>query len=166
MRINNFIRKVFLLFIFTFIFSCGGGENSEAKFTGRDLDLFAQDNAYLGILRPDGTTVYTRSSSFILDVYGSIVTSEGFYLSPQITIPTDADSITIDGEGTVSVTIPSSSEPLIVGTLLAFRFSDPSSLQLVSGGYFEETATSGTAAIEIFSPKDFGPVILQGYLEQ
>jgi flagellar basal-body rod protein FlgG len=45
---------------------------------------------------PDGSTAYTRDGSFQMDSQGQLVTSSGFVIQPAITIPANAQSITVD----------------------------------------------------------------------
>ena len=55
--------------------------------TDNALDLAAQGSGFFQILLPDGTTGYTRDGSFQKDNQGQIVTSDGYPLQPNITIP-------------------------------------------------------------------------------
>ena len=50
---------------------------------------------------PDGTTAYTRDGSFQVDAQGQLVTTNGFTVQPGITIPANAQSVTIAADGTV-----------------------------------------------------------------
>ena len=55
---------------------------------------------------PDGTTGYTRDGSFQVDAQGQLVTNNGYTVQPGITIPANAQSVTIGNDGTVSVAVP------------------------------------------------------------
>ena len=78
---------------------------------GGSLNVAIEGRGFFQILLPNGNTAYTRDGGFQLDNQGQIVTSLGFTLQPTITIPADAHTITIGGDGTVSVTQPTSSTP-------------------------------------------------------
>ncbi|HKJ77075.1 MAG TPA: flagellar hook-basal body complex protein, partial [Gammaproteobacteria bacterium] len=90
-----------------------------------------------------GSMGYTRDGSFHLDSQGQLVTSNGYQVQPGITIPEDAQSITIGEDGTVSVLQPGDSAPTQVGTLQLADFVNPAGLQPVGGNLFMETASSG-----------------------
>src|SRR6202034_990739 len=74
--------------------------------TDNPLDLVIQGNGFFQVLLPTGTLAYTRDGSFQLNSTGSIVTSNGDLVQPQITIPANAQSVTIATDGTVTYTTP------------------------------------------------------------
>src|SRR5262249_44454328 len=63
--------------------------------TGNQFDLAINGGGFFQVQMPDGTTAYTRDGTFHTDANGGIVTSNGFPLSPAITIPAAAQSVTI-----------------------------------------------------------------------
>src|SRR3954468_3483674 len=67
------------------------------------LDVAINGQGFFQVQLPDGTTAYTRDGSFHQDSQGQLVTSSGYPLQPAITIPANAQSITIGRDGTVSV---------------------------------------------------------------
>src|ERR1041385_6394601 len=73
--------------------------------TDNPLDLVVQGRGFFQILQPNGELAYTRCGQFHLDKDGNIVTSTGYALQPQISIPPDAQQITIASDGTVSYTM-------------------------------------------------------------
>src|SRR5579863_3764190 len=74
--------------------------------TNNPLDVVIQGNGFFQVRRPDGTLAYTRGGSFQLDRNGTLVTSDGDPVDPQITIPSQAQAVTIASDGTVSFTQP------------------------------------------------------------
>jgi flagellar basal-body rod protein FlgG len=70
--------------------------------TGNALDMAIEGGGYFQVTMPDGRTAYTRDGNFNLSPEGTIVTSDGMPLQPQIQVPEGAESITIGGDGTVS----------------------------------------------------------------
>src|SRR5439155_3568389 len=72
--------------------------------TDNPLDVVIQGSGFFQIRRPAGDLAYTKSGSFHLNRDGQVVTSDGDLLEPPITIPQDAQSITIARDGTVSYT--------------------------------------------------------------
>ncbi|HHS94304.1 MAG TPA: flagellar hook-basal body complex protein, partial [Rhodobacterales bacterium] len=69
--------------------------------TGGDLDLAIEGAGYLEITLPSGISGYTRDGGLKRSGDGQIVTSEGFPVVPDITIPIDVRAITINGDGEV-----------------------------------------------------------------
>lgn len=132
--------------------------------TGNDKDVAIQGQGFFQVLLPDGTTAYTRDGSFQTDSQGQLVTSSGFSVQPAITIPANAQSISIGRDGTVSVTQPGSSSAVQVGTLQLSTFVNPAGLLSKGENLYTETAASGTASTN--TPGSNGAGLLsQGYVE-
>lgn len=112
--------------------------------TSNSLDVAVQGRGFLQVLMPDGTLAYTRDGSFKSDSSGQLVTSSGYLIDPAITIPEDAQSITIGSDGIVSVQIQGQASPSQVGTLQLADFINPSGLQPNGQNLFLETASSGS----------------------
>ena len=132
--------------------------------TGNAKDVAIQGNGFFQVLMPDGTTSYTRDGSFQLDSNGQLVTVSGYTVQPAITIPADAQTLTIASDGTVSVTQAGSSAPVTVGTLQLAMFVNPAGLQSLGENLYGETAASGTPRSS--APGSNGAGMLnQGYVE-
>ncbi|MBI2433649.1 MAG: flagellar basal-body rod protein FlgG, partial [Candidatus Hydrogenedentes bacterium] len=113
--------------------------------TGNALDLMIEGAGFFQVELPDGTTAYTRDGAFKLNEQGSILTADGYPLSPAINIPTDAELITVSADGNVSVRSPGNNTPQVVGTLQLVRFSNPAGLDARLGrNLLLETQASGT----------------------
>jgi flagellar basal-body rod protein FlgG len=132
--------------------------------TGNDKDVAIQGAGFFQVLLPDGTTAYTRDGSFQVDSQGQLVTSSGFSLQPAITIPANAQSISIGRDGTVSVTQPASSAQLNVGALHLATFVNPAGLESRGENLYTETAASGTANTNTPGTNGAG-LLSQGYVE-
>ena len=111
--------------------------------TGNDLDVAINGAGFIQVLLPDGTTAYTRDGSFQKDNQGQLVTSNGYPVQPNITIPADALTVTISNDGVVSVTQPGSSAVTQVGTMQVATFINVGGLQSIGENLFLETASSG-----------------------
>ncbi len=112
--------------------------------TGNSLDVAINGQGFFQIQMPDGTLAYTRDGSFQKDSTGQVVTSSGYPVSPALTIPADAVSITIGRDGVVSVKQAGATSPTQIGTIQIASFVNPSGLQSVGENFFVETASSGT----------------------
>lgn len=111
--------------------------------TDNALDMAINGNGFFQIQMPDGTLAYTRDGAFQRDSTGQIVTSSGYPVSPAITIPQDALSITISRDGIVTVTQPGQATPTEVGNIQLATFINNGGLQSVGENLYRETASSG-----------------------
>lgn len=132
--------------------------------TDNTLDVAVQGNGFLQILLPDGTTGYTRDGSFVKDNQGQIVTSDGYPLSPNITIPANALSVSIGTDGTVSITQAGSAATTQIGSIQLATFINPAGLQSMGQNLFLETAASGTPTPNTPGTNGAG-IVNQGYVE-
>jgi flagellar basal-body rod protein FlgG len=132
--------------------------------TENTLDLAINGNGFFQITQPDGTTAYTRDGAFHVDSNGQLVTSNGYALSPSITIPANTLSITIGQDGTVSVTQQGNTSPVKVGAIQLASFINPAGLESSGGNLYLETAASGTPSTNTPGTNGLG-TINQGYLE-
>lgn len=133
--------------------------------TDNSLDMAINGRGFFEILMPDGTSGYTRNGQFALDQTGQIVTSgNGYVMQPTITIPTDATSLTIGADGSVSVTQAGSSAPSIVGSIQLVDFINPMGLQPSGENLYLETFASGTPVTGVPGLSGLGS-LLSGALE-
>ncbi|MEY4504724.1 MAG: flagellar basal body rod protein, partial [Pseudomonadota bacterium] len=113
------------------------------KETGNELDLAIAGRGMFQIQLPDGTTAYTRNGSFKLDSNGTVVTSDGYPLTPQITIPADVQQISVGTDGTVSVLQPGQTNMQQVGQIQTALFVNPAGLAALGDNNYINTAASG-----------------------
>lgn len=132
--------------------------------TGGNLDMAVDGRGFFQVLRPDGSTASTRDGRFALDKQGQVVTAAGFPLQPAITIPADALTIVIGGDGAVSVTRPGSAAPTQIGTIHLADFINRDGLNAIGGNLFLPTASSGAATVGRPGTNGLG-ALNQGYLE-
>jgi len=132
--------------------------------TGNPLDLSIEGNGFFQVLLPDGTIGYTRDGSFKLSADGQLVTSDGFYLQPGITLPADATDINVSTDGIIAVLIPGESEPQEIGQIELAKFINPSGLQAIGHNLFTASVSSGEPVLGTPSLEGLGR-INQGYLE-
>jgi flagellar basal-body rod protein FlgG len=134
-----------------------------AEQTGRPLDLLIEGDGFFQVERPDGSTAYTRDGSFTLSDRGELVTNGGYRVLPGITVPSDAQGLTISAAGVVSIT-GAGGQTTEIGRLELARFVNPTGLMALGENLYAETAASGEAMTG--SPQEQGMGrILQGVLE-
>ena len=132
--------------------------------TQRPLDVAIEGDGFFQVRRPDGTTAYTRDGSFTLSDSGTLVTSGGHAVLPSITVPEDANSITIGPDGTVSVIAAGNSSPVELGRIELARFVNSCGLLSIGENQYTETPASGQPMTGSPQEDGFGRV-LQGSLE-
>ncbi|MGZ8236669.1 MAG: flagellar basal-body rod protein FlgG [Methylobacter sp.] len=132
--------------------------------TENSLDVAINGRGFLQILMPNGDINYTRDGSFKLDATGQIVTSGGLTLDPAITVPQDAESITIGTDGTVSAKLPGAAEPSVLGQIQTANFINPTGLEAIGENLYRESAASGAPIIGTPGEAEYGTLV-QGSLE-
>lgn len=132
--------------------------------TSNNKDLAINGQGFFQVLLPDGSTAYTRDGSFQVDNQGQMVTSSGFVIQPAITIPANAQSITVGRDGTVSITQPGSAAPVQVGSIQLATFINPAGLLGMGENLYVETAASGNPGTNAPGTNGAG-LIVQNYVE-
>jgi flagellar basal-body rod protein FlgG len=132
--------------------------------TGGTLDLSITGQGFFQITMPDGTLAYTRDGSFSMDQQGNVVTASGYPLSPAITIPISAQSVTVGSDGTVSITTPGSGKPTTVGQVQLANFINVEGLQPSGNNLLIESGSSGAPQTGTAGTSGLG-TLSQGSLE-
>lgn len=132
--------------------------------TGNKLDMAINGRGFFQVQLPDGTAAYTRDGSFQINAEGQLVTSNGYLLQPEITVPGNAQTVTISGDGTISAQLPNDPKPNQIGTVQLADFVNPAGLQAAGGNLFLESAASGSPQTGQPGSNGIG-MIAQGSLE-
>ena len=132
--------------------------------TTNKLDVAIKGNGFFTVTLPDGTNGYTRDGSFQVDSQGRLVTSAGYPVATGITIPANALSVSISGDGTVSAQIPGNTAPQPVGTITLANFINPPGLEPKGGNLYAETVASGTPQTGTPGLNGLGG-LMQGFVE-
>lgn len=132
--------------------------------TGNPMDVAIDGKGFLQVLMPDGSMAYTRDGELQVDSQGQLVNSSGYPIQPAVSVPTDALSVTIGADGTVSVRQPGASATTQVGALQLVDFVNPAGLQPVGGNLYIESSASGTPNTGNPGQNGLGTV-MQGFIE-
>lgn len=132
--------------------------------TNGDLDVAIDGEGYFEVTLPNGTIAFTRDGGFKRTGEGLIVTSDGYPVVPDITIPDDATSISINADGELYARFAGQVAPQLLGQFTVADFSNPKGLEAIGGNLFVETAASGAALVGVPGADGRGS-IRQGYLE-
>ncbi len=145
----------------TKVFTTGALVNTQNQF-----DVAIEGDGFLQVTLPNGELRYTRDGALRLNAVGNLVTSDGFLLSPQLTIPPQAVSVSIGSDGTVSVTNAGATNTSnVLGQLTLVRFQNPAGLSAEGRNLLAETASSGAPVIATPGQNGVG-LVRQGFLER
>ncbi|WP_347266288.1 flagellar basal-body rod protein FlgG [Paracoccus sp. (in: a-proteobacteria)] len=133
--------------------------------TNGDLDLAIDGSGYLEVTLPSGISAYTRDGSLKRSAEGQIVTSEGYPLVPDITIPEGARSISINAGGEVFAYFSDRVEPENLGQITLATFVNEKGLEATGGNLFLETTASGAPLVAAPGQEGLG-TIRAGFLEE
>ncbi len=132
--------------------------------TGGDLDFAIEGSGYFEVTLPDGRSAFTRDGALKITGDGLIVTSDGYAVAPEITIPPDARSVSVNAEGEVWAYFADRVEPELMGQFTLAAFSNPKGLEAMGSNLYLETEASGPALVADPGQDGVG-TIRQGYLE-
>ncbi len=132
--------------------------------TGNALDLMISGDGFFQVTLADGSTAYTRDGTFKLDSEGNIVTADGLYIEPPVTIPDSAIRIEVSSDGTVAVQLGSDTTLTQVGQIQLVRFQNPAGLETIGQNLMKETDASGDPIQGTPGEEGFGQ-IAQGFIE-
>jgi flagellar basal-body rod protein FlgG len=134
--------------------------------TNNPLDLVIQGRGFFQIRRPSGELAYSRAGSFHLDRDGNMVTADGNLLEPQITIPAEAQQVTIAQDGTVSYNLANQTAAQQAGQIQLANFPNPAGLNSLGGNLYAPTDASGDPTAGMPGGQEGLGTVLQGYVEQ
>lgn len=133
--------------------------------TGGDLDVAIEGRGYIEVTLPNGTAAYTRDGGLKRTGEGLIVTSDGYPVVPNITIPQETRSIDINPAGEVYAFFDDRVEPELLGQLTLAGFTNPKGLEAIGSNLFLESPASGPATISEPGVDGLG-TFRQGYVEE
>jgi flagellar basal-body rod protein FlgG len=132
--------------------------------TGGDLDMAIEGQGFFEVTLPSGASAYTRDGGFQRSADGQIVTNSGYPLVPNITVPADARSITMNADGEIYAYFANQVQPQLLGQVTLSNFVNPKGLEAIGDNLFLETGASGTPTVDVPGANGLG-TLRQGYLE-
>jgi flagellar basal-body rod protein FlgG len=124
------------------IFSQGALQTTEVP-----TDMAIAGEGFFRVQLQDGSYAYTRNGNFKVDENGRMVTSQGYWVLPDIVMPEHflPESINVTQDGRVEVKVPdiNGDEPIPVGQIELYRFPNPVGLTAVGENLFKVTNASG-----------------------
>lgn len=132
--------------------------------TNGDLDIAIEGAGYLEVTLPSGLPAYTRDGALERSADGQIVTADGHPVVPDIAVPADARSISINASGEVYAFFDDQVQPQLLGQISLSGFTNAKGLEAMGSNLFVETPASGPALVGAPGTDGLG-TLRQGYLE-
>ena len=133
--------------------------------TGGDLDVAIEGRGYLEVTLPSGASAYTRDGGLKRTADGLIVTSDGFAVAPGVTIPSDAQSVSINADGEVYGYFEGQVQPSLLGQFNLVGFTNEKGLEAMGSNLALESPASGPPIVGSPGQDGLG-TLRQGYLEE
>ncbi|NGQ90026.1 flagellar basal-body rod protein FlgG [Rhodobacter sp. HX-7-19] len=132
--------------------------------TDNALDVAIDGQGFLQVLLPDGRIGYTRDGTLSRNPEGTLTTTSGYVIQPEIQIPDGATAINISADGIVSVQMPDAVEAQEVGQITLAAFTNPRGLEPIGENFVVESSASGPAIVAAPYEDGMGKLV-QGALE-
>lgn len=134
------------------------------QMTNNPFDLMISGEGFFGVILPNNELLYTRDGSFNVSAQGLIVNRQGYNLYPGFTVPANTTSVRISETGTVDAYVSGQIEPVNLGTIPIFNFTNPVGLKSAGGNLYRVTESSG-APLQLVAAEGNAGSIMQGALE-
>lgn len=132
--------------------------------TDNPYDMAIDGKGYFQITLPNGETAYTRAGSFQLSDQGELVTTDGYRVQPDITVPQGAIDFVVSKTGEVQVKMADQTQMQTIGQLELATFVNEAGLEAMGSSLFLETDASGQATVATPGEPGFG-TLNQNFVE-
>jgi len=132
--------------------------------TAGALDIAIEGQGYFEVTLPNGEIAYTRDGALKRDGEGLVVTSDGFSVVPEITVPEDAREVTINPDGEVYAYFNDQVDGQLLGQFTLTTFANEKGLEALGSNLYRETEASGAPNVGD-AGEDGRGIFRQGYLE-
>jgi len=139
-------------------------EQGQLEMTNNGFDLAIQGPGFFELQMPNGDLRYTRDGAFRRNLNGDLVTAEGAYLNPRVTLPDGITNFTVSPGGTVSYQ-DQNGQNIDLTTITLARFPNPTGLRAEGGNLLSANESSGQPAALVPGENGAG-AIQQGALER
>lgn len=136
----------------------------DVQATGNQLDVVIEGDGFFQVMLPSGKYGYTRDGSFKMDGNGRLVTSDGYTIWPEITIPKATSEISIGAQGAVLAKENGQTEAQKLGDLKIVKFQNPAGLANIGRNLMVQSGSSGEPTEDVPGQNGLG-TLSQGFLE-
>jgi len=139
-------------------------EQGSPNRTENAMDVAISGEGFFQITMPDGSINYTRDGGFKLSSDGTLITSSGFIVHPQVTLPEGAQEFQVEPDGRISVMLPGEVISTDIGQFELVKFINPAGLRSLGGNLFGETSASGVPVAALPGEDGMG-TLMHKYVE-
>ena len=134
------------------------------KITENPFDLMIRGEGFFGIIMPDQSLNFTRNGAFSVNAQGVLVMNKGYQVFPGFNFPQGTISVNIASNGRVQAYLKGQVEPIDLGQIPVFNFTNPTGLKAKGENLYAITESSGEPVQNIAGENKSG-TIQQGTLE-
>lgn len=132
--------------------------------TGNSKDLAINGAGFVELMGPAGRTLLWRGGTLQILDDGQLATASGLPLKANLTVPTDATSLTITADGKVFAQSASDQAPVTVGTIALVKVADGAEIERLDGGVY--ALTDSAKMSEVTAGEDGAGLLVQASLER
>ena len=132
--------------------------------TDNQYHMAIRGRGFFQVELPNGQSAYTRDGTFAVNSEGVITTQMGNVVAPAITVPQNAEYISISRTGEVMAKTPDQVELINLGNIETVTFVNEEGLRKIEDNLLLETEASGVPVAGTPGEDQRGH-ILQGYYE-
>lgn len=136
----------------------------DLKNTQQPLDIAIRGAGFIEVVLPDGNNAYTRTGSLRLDKDGMLVTADGYPVSSMIQIPSDAQNVQVQEDGTVLAQFAGEQKATELGTIELANVINPDGLTPMGDNLYVPSHASGDVYYGEPGQEGMG-TLAQGFLE-
>jgi flagellar basal-body rod protein FlgG len=125
--------------------------------TGNELDFAIEGKGFFKVLSGD-EELYTRAGNFAVDSEGFLCTPSGDRLQPEISIPEETTSISLQSDGTLTAYGGADGAEVATAELVLYSFMNPAGLNSMGRNLLQVTEASGEAVEGAPGTDGFGVV--------
>lgn len=132
--------------------------------TGNPLDIAINGDGFLRVTLPDGSFAYTRDGSLKPDANGTLVTSDGYMVEPQVVIPPGTTALNVAPNGQVEGILPGTNEVSPLGQIQIVLFPNQAGLTRMGQNLFRDGGGSG-APVDATPGESGAGLLRSGFVE-
>ncbi|KQN21432.1 hypothetical protein ASE86_14500 [Sphingomonas sp. Leaf33] len=111
-------------------------DQGDLQKTGASMDIAIEGTGFIELMGADGRTLLWRGGRLKVGEDGQLAGAGGFALKAGITVPDDATTLTIAGDGTVRVQGADGTDPVEIGQIRLVRVADLTGVERLDGGLY------------------------------
>ncbi len=131
--------------------------------TGNQLDVAIEGDGFFKVEDANGDDAYTRVGAFKLNSDGEVVTSGGYKLQPNFTVPPETQNLVVSEDGHITA-LDKRGEPLQEADIPLYTFINSSGLKARGRNLYMPTEGSGDPVQGTPGVNNVG-TLAQGFLE-